>query len=68
MPLADVPAYLLRPEGAMLVTGWFWGTHHLNPLVDVGDIDAIPRVVNGPAMAAAGERRALTAKARKRIL
>jgi putative chitinase len=65
MPLAKVPAYLLTPEGAMLVTGWFWDTHHLNPLADAGDIDAITRVVNGPAMTAADERRALTIKAGK---
>jgi putative chitinase len=67
MPLAKVPAYLLTPEGAMLVTGWFWDAHHLNPLADAGDIDAITRVVNGPAMAAAAERRALTVTARKLI-
>jgi len=56
MPLAKVPAYLLTPEGAMLSAGWFWNTHHLNPLV-----------VNGPAMTAAAERHALTDKARRII-
>lgn len=65
MPLAKVPAYLLTPEGAMLVTGWFWDTHHLNAPADRGDIDAITRVVNGPGMTAAAERRTLTITARK---
>jgi len=66
-PLAQVPAYLLTPEGAMLSAGWFWDTHNLNPLADRAAIDGITLVVNGPAMTAAAERRALTDKARRII-
>jgi putative chitinase len=67
MPLAKVPDYLLTPEGAMFVTGWYWNEHHLNAPADRGDIDAITRAVNGTGMTAAAERRALTTSARKLI-
>lgn len=67
MSLAKVPAYLLTPEGAMLSAGWYWDKHHLNTLADRGDIDGITLAVNGTAMAAAAERRALTEKARRII-
>lgn len=64
MPLSNVPAYLQTPEGAMMVSGWFWSARSLNPLADKWDIDAITRAVNGPAMAAAMERKTLSNKAR----
>lgn len=64
MPLAQVPAYLLTPIGAMRVTGWYWREHALNALADRWAIDAITRAVNGKAMVAAAERRALSDRAR----
>ena len=64
MPLEQVPAFLLTPRGAMKSATWFWRTHSLNAPADRWDIDAITRAVNGPAMAAADERRALSNAAR----
>jgi putative chitinase len=64
MPVDPVPAYLQSPKGASEAACWFWAKHGLNALADGWQISNITRSVNGPAMAAAAERLALSNKAK----
>lgn len=65
MPLAQVPAYLVTPKGAMHSACWYFAYFkRCNQRADGWLIDTITRDVNGPAMVAAAERRALSGKAR----
>ena len=41
------PSYLETPEGAARSAGWFWSTHALNALADVGDIKNMTKRING---------------------
>ncbi len=67
-PIAQVPAYLLTPQGAAESACWFFGAYRAcNPLADAWDIDGITRKVNGKAMEKAVERRALSEAARKAL-
>jgi transposase len=43
----DAVAWLLTPPGAATSACWYWSLRSLNPLVDVWDIAAITRLVNG---------------------
>lgn len=65
MPLDQVPAYLLTPQGAAVSACWFFSSRGCNVIADSEDINGITRKVNGPAMVAAGERVALSSRARK---
>lgn len=51
------PSLVANPADAVLVAAWFWHTNKLNILADASNIDAITRVVNGPAMAGKIDRR-----------
>jgi len=64
-PLADIPAYLLTPQGAAESACWFFSSRGCNAIADAEDINGITRKVNGPGMVAAGDRIALSSKARK---
>jgi putative chitinase len=57
------PDRVLDPFDACLTAGWFWDSAKLSALADAGRIDDITRAVNGRAMAGAGERRELYARA-----
>ena len=46
--------WLRTPEGACRSAGWFWATHGLNALADVGDQVAVTRRVNGGEIGLAG--------------
>jgi putative chitinase len=67
MPLDQVPAYLQTPKGAAESACWFFSSRGCNEAADTGDINAVTRKVNGPAMVAAGERIALASAARKAL-
>jgi putative chitinase len=54
-------------SGAVLSAAWFWSTIRGNALADAGDIDAITRGVNGPAMREAAHRRGLSARYRRAL-
>lgn len=56
-PYLTQPELVALPEDACLTAAWFWHTHKLNALADSSQWDAITRVVNGPAMLQAAERR-----------
>lgn len=61
-PYLEQPDLLCRPEDAVRTAGWFWQSNGCNPLADSGNIDAITRRVNGPAMLQAASRRQLAAR------
>ncbi len=63
-PYLHTPDRVAEPEDAVLTAAWFWQAAGCNAMADRGDIDAITRAINGPAMLAAAERRALTARYR----
>lgn len=55
--LLEDPELLEIPEHAAMSAAWFWGTHGLNALADVGDFDAITRRINGGLTGAEDRRR-----------
>lgn len=50
------PDLLLEPEHAAMVSAWFWKTNGCNEPADRGDMRAVTRIVNGPAMMHLEER------------
>lgn len=44
------PELLIQPLYACLSAGWFFKVNGCNQLADTGDLDAVTRRVNGPAM------------------
>jgi putative chitinase len=53
----SVPDLLAQPAWACMSAAAWWASHGCNALADSSQIDAITRVINGPAMAGAMERR-----------
>ena len=47
LDLVANPALLETPENAARSAGWFWQSHGLNALADIGDARAITRRING---------------------
>jgi len=62
-PYLANPGLVREPEHAVLTAAWFWHTSGCNALADRGQIDAITRRVNGPAMLEAAQRRSRTRQA-----
>lgn len=56
--LVGNPALLSAPEHAALSAGWFWKTNGCNEAADRGDMDAVTKIVNGPAKLHLAERKA----------
>ena len=56
-PYVDRPELVALPEDACLTAAWFWHTNKCNLLADRQEWDAVTRVVNGPGMLQAAERR-----------
>jgi putative chitinase len=52
----DNPDLLLEPEHATLTAAWFWKTNGCNEAADRGDMKAVTRIVNGPALMHLAER------------
>lgn len=53
----SVPDLVAQPSHACLTSAYWWQQHGCNELADSSQIDAITRVVNGPAMVGALARR-----------
>lgn len=58
----DVGAWCRTALGAALSAAWFWSTNGCGKALEGHGFDATTRIVNGPAMAGAAERRVLFAK------
>jgi len=56
-PYVGHPELVAEPGGACLTAAWFWHEHGCNAFADSSQWDAITRVVNGPGMLQAFERR-----------
>ena len=50
------PDLLTTPKYAALSAGWYWGTNNCNAAADAGDMTAVTRIVNGPALMHLSER------------
>lgn len=61
-PYVEHPDLVAEPGGACLTAAWFWHRHGLNVFADASHWDAITRVVNGPGMLQAFERRQYSAE------
>lgn len=59
----DHPEMILEPEHATLTAAWFWKTNGCNEAADRGDMKAVTRIVNGPALLHLAERTELYNKA-----
>jgi putative chitinase len=57
------PDLVMRPPDAAMTYGDYWYRNRCNELADLGQIDAITKAINGPAMHGVLERRQLYAKA-----
>lgn len=57
------PDLLLTPEGAARSAAWFWVEGKCGAALRKGGMDAVTRIVNGPGMAGAKERKAYYLKA-----
>lgn len=60
VPYVQHPDLVATPDHAALTAAWYWHTHKLNVLADSAQVDAITRVINGPAMLHRDLRRQLT--------
>lgn len=47
LPLIDSPELLEQPGNAAQSAAWFWNSHGLNDLADVGDFNTITKRING---------------------
>lgn len=65
--LVAAPDRLLEPAIGALAAAGYWKACALNDDADRGDVDAITQAINGPAMAAAAERREATRRALRLI-
>ena len=52
------PALLALPANAALSAGWFWKANGCNEAADRGDMEAVTKIVNGPAKLHLAERKA----------
>ena len=56
-PYCERPDMLLEPEHAALTAAWYFSSHGCLAMADRGDVAAITRAINGPAMLGLDERR-----------
>ena len=56
-PYASDPDLVVQPAHAALTAAWFWAAGGCNALADASNIEAITRVINGPALAGLADRR-----------
>lgn len=52
------PSLVSEPPDACLTAAWYWQSHGMNQLIDIGDFDRTTRMINGPAMLHKHERAA----------
>lgn len=53
----DEPDLLLQPDHAALTAAWYFRAHGCLQMADRGDVEAVTRAVNGPAMLGLEDRR-----------
>ena len=63
--LIESPELIDQVGVSCVVSLWWWQSHGLNALADVGSINRITRIINGPKMMHAEERAARVARALK---
>lgn len=51
------PDLVAKPFGAVMTAARWWALHGCNEAADASNIDAITRIINGPKMAGAADRR-----------
>lgn len=51
------PELVATPQDACLTAAWYWAEHGCNAMADASNLDAITRIINGPAMAGKEDRR-----------
>lgn len=56
-PYKSDPELLTQPLHAAVTAGWFFAAGGCLPLADASNIEAITRVINGPALAGLADRR-----------
>lgn len=62
-PYVVKPELVAEPSDACLTAAWFWHVNKLNNLADASNVDAVTRVINGPAMAGLSDRKQLFERA-----
>lgn len=65
LDLVGHPEWVRDPASAARVALQFWDARGCNELADMGDLEGITRVVNGPALAGLDDRKAATSRARE---
>lgn len=63
--LENNPDLVAEPEMAALSALWFWRTRGCTAAAMKDDVEAVTRIINGPARAGLDERRALTQQAKQ---
>ena len=61
------PERLQEPDGAARSAGWFWWKNRCGEALQQRGIDAVTRIVNGPAMLGKDERRSAFERAKKAL-
>jgi len=56
-PFVDAPELVALPLHAARSAAWFWAARGLNDMADAGDVKAVTRAINGPALLGLEERR-----------
>lgn len=59
------PDAAAEPDMAVLTALWFWTANHCSQKALLDDVEAVTRIINGPARAGLSERRALTEEAKQ---
>lgn len=63
-PYVAEPDLVAQPEGAVLTALWFWQKNGCGSAAARDDVQAVTRIINGPALAGLQEREDLTEKAK----
>lgn len=56
LPMEADPDQVAMPDAAALTAAWYFVTHGGLAMADAGDVEAMTRMVNGPAMAGLADR------------
>ena len=55
----NTPELVAQPSDACLTAAWYWQTNGCNEAMEAKDFDATTRIINGPAMLHAAQRKTL---------
>jgi putative chitinase len=56
-PYVEKPDLVATTPDAALTAGWFWDRNRCKEAAIAGDVEAVTRIINGPAMAGLDDRR-----------